>query len=263
MPVVPLLSLMNKISAIVITLNEAANLERCLRSVMKVADEVIVLDSFSTDNTVAIANSMGAQVYQHKFDGYGPQKNRAIAYAQYDWILNIDADEELSEALIAGILEAKKNFQHDAYACNRLTNYCGKWIRYGGWYPDRLIRLWHRSKAGVTQDKVHEQFILNQGANAGFIKGDILHYSFNSISDHIKKIQQYSEIGAQHDVARGKKCSLFKLWLMPKMVFIKTFLFKRGFLDGYYGYIISKNSAFAAFAKYAKIREYSKKALQN
>ncbi len=248
---------MNKISVIIITLNEARHIERCIRSVLPVADEVIVLDSFSTDNTAAIALQLGARVYQHSFDGYGPQKNRAIDYARYNWILNIDADEALSPELEQSILEAKKNFTRDAYACNRLTNYCGKWIRHCGWYPDTLIRLWRKDKAGVTQDKVHERFVLNPGSHAGFLKGDLLHYSYYTISDHIKKIEQYSEIGAQHDVARGKKCSLFKLWFLPKWIFFTTYIIRLGILDGYYGYVISKNSAFAAFVKYLKIREYS------
>ncbi len=248
---------MNKISAVIITLNEAHQIERCIRSILPVSDEVIVLDSFSTDDTAAIAQQVGARVYQHHFDGYGPQKNRAISFARHDWILNIDADEALSPELTQSILEAKRNFTHDAYSCNRRTNYCGKWIRYCGWYPDRLIRLWHKEKAGVTSDNVHERFLLLSGSQAGFLKGDLLHYSFATISDHLKKIEQYSEIGARAAIEKGKKCSLLKLWLLPKWIFFTIYIIRLGILDGYYGYVISKNSAFAAFIKYLKIREYS------
>lgn len=245
------------LSAVIITLNEARNIERCLDSLRDIADEVIVLDSFSTDDTAAIAGRLGARVFQQKFEGYGEQKIAAMQLATHDWILSIDADEVLSPELRHSLLSVKKVPQADAYTFNRLTNYCGKWIRHCGWYPERMLRLVHRQKGYMTPDKVHEGFELKPEAKVQFLKGDLLHYSFPTISAHLKKIEQYSEIGARFDVARGKKVSLLKLWLGPKWVFVQCFLLRAGFLDGYYGYVISKNSAFAAFAKYAKIRQYT------
>ena len=249
---------MIRISAIIITLNEARHIARCIRSVQRVADEVIVVDSNSEDDTAAIAESLGARVFRHDFAGYGAQKNIAAGYASHEWLLNIDADEALSPGLERSILDIKQHPAKDAYACNRLTNYCGKWIRHCGWYPDTLVRLWHRDKAGVTQDVVHEQFIVRPGATTGFLKGDLLHYSFPTISAHLKKIEEYSETGARQDAARGKTCSLLRLWLVPKWKFFTTYIIRLGILDGYYGYVISKNSAFATFVKYVKIREYGK-----
>jgi len=250
---------MNKISAVIITLNEGRHIARCIRSLQSVADEVIVVDSYSTDDTVDIAEELGARVYLHPFDGYGGQKNIAVSYARYDYILNLDADETLSAELTGSILEAKGKKMHDAYFCNRLTNYCGKWIRHCGWYPDRLIRLWHKDQAAISGDKVHERLVAAPGTDTGFLRGDLLHYSYETISDHIKKIEQYSGIGARNDVARGKRCSIFRLWFLPKWIFFTIYILRLGILDGYYGYVISKNSAFAAFAKYLKIRELSAK----
>ncbi len=191
----------------------------------------------------------------HPFDGYGEQKIRAVAAATHDWILSIDADEVLSDALRASILAVKDRQTRDAYAFNRLTNYCGAWIRHCGWYPEPISRLWDRRKGRMTADKVHEGWLLQEGATQGFLEGDLLHYSFPTISSHLKKIEHYSEQGARFDVARGKTASLLKIWIAPKLEFFKVFVLKRGFLDGYYGWLIAKNSAFASFAKYTKIRE--------
>jgi glycosyltransferase involved in cell wall biosynthesis len=243
------------ISAVIITLNEAQSIGRCIRSLEGVADEIVVIDSYSTDNTVAVAKSLGARIVLHRFDGYGEQKIVAVAAAAHDWVLSIDADEVLSDNLRASLLAVKEQFTHDAYEFNRLTNYCGAWIRHSGWYPEPLSRLWDRRKGHMTADKVHEGWRLSPGSTTGFLKGDLLHYSFPTISAHLKKIEHYSEQGARFDAARGKNAGLLKIWLAPKLEFFKIFILKLGFLDGYYGWIIAKNSAFASFAKYIKLRE--------
>lgn len=245
------------ISVIIITHNEAANIGRCLHSIKGIADEVIVVDSFSIDETVSIAKASGAIVIQHAFEGYGAQKYFAQQQASNDWILSMDADEALSDTLQQSILTIKANPRYNAYKFNFLTNYCGNWIRHCGWYPDPKLRLWDKTKGTMLTDKVHEGFVLNsRNEQVGFLNGDMLHYSFNTISDHLKKIQHYSQIGAEFDVARGKKCSLIKLLLAPKWEFLNSFIFHLGFLDGYYGYVVCKNSAFASFAKYIKIRQF-------
>jgi glycosyltransferase involved in cell wall biosynthesis len=246
------------VSAIIITYNEAHNIARCIRALHGVADEIIVVDSFSKDDTVAIAESLGARVVRHPFEGYGEQKIVALGETSYDWILSVDADEELSPALQQSILEVKDRQQHDAYSFNFLTNYCGRWIRHCGWYPNPKMRFWNKQRGHMTADKVHEGWVLQPGTTTGFLKGDILHYSFPTISSHLKKIEHYSENGARFDVARGKKVSLLKLLLVPRWSFFMDFILRGGFLDGYYGYIVCKNSAFAAYAKYAKIRQYSR-----
>lgn len=254
------------ISAVIITFNEAPNIARCIRSLQGLADEVIVVDSFSSDDTVAIAKRLDAKVVQRTFDGYGEQKRFAVALASYDWVLSVDADEELSPALYQSMMALKGKEENIAYEFTRLTNYCGHWIRHCGWYPDPKICYWDKRKGAMSADKVHEGWQANDPKTAGKVarlKGDLLHYSFTTISDHLKKIEHYSEKGARFDVARGKKVSLLKLLLAPKWSFFVGFILRGGFLDGYYGYIVCKNSAFAAYAKYAKIRQYKETNIYN
>ena len=247
------------LSAVIITRNEAQNIGRCLRSLQGLADEIIVVDSFSTDDTVAISESFGAKIYQHAFEGYGQQKARAVSLAAHQWVLNIDADEAVTPELAQHIREALRSPGHAAYRMPRLTNYCGAWIRHSGWYPEHVLRLWDKTRGYQNEDKVHERWVLNEPAGSiGTLKGDLLHYSFPTISSHLKKIEHYSEAGARFDVARGKRVSLLKLLVAPRLEFIKGFILKLGFLDGYYGYVICKNSAFASWAKYLKIRQYTK-----
>lgn len=245
------------LSAVIITLNEEHNIARCIRSLQGVADEILVVDSFSTDQTTAIATALGARVLQRPFEGYGNQKAFAEQAARHDWVLNIDADECLSDALRQSILAFKRQPSCAAYRVSILTNYCGAWIRHGGWYPNRRLRLWDRTLGRMSQDMVHEGWQPSDaGAAIGTLKGDLLHYSFPDISTHLRKIEHYSDTGARYDVARGRKASLLKIWLAPQWHFVVCYLLRGGFLDGYYGYVVCKNSAFAAYAKYTKIRYY-------
>lgn len=251
MPVTPL-------SVAIITYNEAHNITRCLQSLTGVADDIVVVDSFSSDGTPAIAESLGARVVQHAFDGYGPQKAFAESQTRYDWVLNIDADECLSDELRSSLLHFKEQPACAGYSLNILTNYCGAWIRHCGWYPNPKLRLWNKTKGAMSQDKVHEGWRPTDASEPiGMLKGDILHYSFPDISTHLRKIEHYSDAGARYDVARGKQASLFKLLFAPRWAFIQSYLLRGGFLDGYYGYVVCKNSAFAAYAKYTKIRYYN------
>ena len=244
------------ISAVVITFNEEKTLERCLRSLHGVADEIVVLDSFSTDGTSAVAHHVGARVEQHAFDGYGPQKRRAVALARHDWILLLDADEALSPTLRDSILAVKATPTVRAYACNRLTQYCGRWIRHGGWYPDRLVRLWHRDHGGISADAVHEVWEAGPGeAKPAFLRGDLLHYSFPDFATHVQKIARYTEAGAQHDFSRGKRAPLLKIFLVPVWIFLKGYIFRAGFLDGWQGHVIARASGTAAWMKYVRLRD--------
>ena len=249
---------MPAISVVIITYNEERNLARCLESVKEVADEIIIADSNSTDRTLAIAKDYSAAVFQHPFEGYAQQKNWATEKAANDWILSLDADEALTPELIKSILDFKKAPAFSVYQMPRLTNYCGKWIRHCGWYPDRQTRLYDRTKGRWQEKKVHEYWALNDdNGQMGLLKGDLLHYSFTSISDHLKKIERYSELAATAAVDSGKSGSLLKIWLSPKWHFFSEYIVKLGFLDGFYGYTICKLSAYAAFVKYSKIRAYS------
>jgi len=249
---------MIQISVVVITLNEEKNLARCLDSVKNVADEIIIVDSLSTDNTVAIAHRYHAKVIQRAFTGYGDQKNFADLQATNDWILSLDADEALSPALEQSILEVKKTPQYNAYLMPRLTNYCGKWIKHGGWYPDKKLRLFDRTKGTWKSANIHEYWQLdNTAESTGLLKGDLLHYSYYTIADHVSVISKFTEISAREAAMNNKDCSLLKIWIGPKWNFITNYLFRLGFMDGYYGYIVCKLSAYATMVKYIKTKQYA------
>ncbi|HSU27116.1 MAG TPA: glycosyltransferase family 2 protein [Chitinophagaceae bacterium] len=250
---------MIKLSVVVITFNEEKNILRCLQSVKNVADEIIVLDSQSTDQTVSLARQLGAVVHTRAFTGYVDQKNAAAALAGNEWVLSLDADEALSPELEKEILRVKENPGAVAYRLNRLTNYCGKWIRHCGWYPDRVTRLFNRAKGKWEGLLIHEKWeSAEKGSKPADLQGDLYHYSYYTFSDHIRKIQLFSEIMAKEAVMKGKNCSLFKLWFGPKWNFFNDYILKAGFLDGYYGYMVCKYSSWAAFSKYSKIRQYNR-----
>lgn len=249
---------MERLSAVIITLNEADNIERALRSLEGFADEVVVVDSGSTDGTVEKARELGARVVHRAFSGYGEQKQFASDQASHPWVLNIDADEHPSAELKAGIRAVLERPVHAAYSMNVLTSYCGKYIRHCGWYPNRKLRLWDRRQGHMSADKVHEGWNVGPGLSTGHVAGDLLHEGFPSIDSHLERILHYSEIGARFDLGRGKRISWLKLWLGPSVVFIKTFLIRGGFLDGLPGYLVCRNSAIAASVKYSKMRLYAR-----
>lgn len=195
---------MPKLSVVIITLNEEKNIGRCMDSVKSIADEIVVVDSFSTDRTEEIVKSFGARFIQHHFLDYMDQHQFADQSATYDHILTLDADEELSEELISSIHIAKKYWKCDAYFLNRMTNYCGRWIKHSGWYPDKKLRLYDRKKGKWIGRKVHERFTLIEGATTGHLKGDLKHYSFYTIEDHILQANKFSTLSAEALVERGK-----------------------------------------------------------
>lgn len=245
------------ISVTIITKNEIENIEACLLAAQEVADEIVVVDSFSTDGTQAFCRSRGAKVIEQAFAGYVEQKNTAVQAAKFDHILSLDADEVLSETLIKSILSVKQNFQAEAYRFNRLNNYCGKWIRHGGWYPDQKIRLFDRKKARWGGGRLHEHIVVDEKVSVGYLKGDLLHYTYKSISDHVQRIDSYTNIMATDAAMRSKSVSLFKLIVGPIWLFWQRYLFKLGFLDGYAGLVLAVMSAYYKFLKYAKIRAAS------
>jgi glycosyltransferase involved in cell wall biosynthesis len=243
---------MPKLSVVIITLNEEKNLERCITSAREISDEILVVDSYSTDKTEEIARSQGARFIQHKFIDYMDQHQFADREATYDHILTLDADEELSPELIESIRIVKKYWKNDAYFLNRMTNYCGKWIRHSGWYPDKKLRLYDRNKGKWIGKKVHERFILIEGSTTGHLKGDLRHYSFYSIEDHILQANKFSTLGALALVEHGKRIPKYYLVMKPVMKFIRNYVLKFGFLDGIYGFIICRITATETFYKYSK-----------
>ena len=246
---------MRPISVVIISFNEEKNIERCLKSVISVADEIVVVDSFSKDKTKEICLSFGVKFVEHAFEGHIQQKNWAITQASHTWILSLDADEALDDELKKSILEAKKSGDKDGYYMNRLTNYCGHWVRFCGWYPDRKLRLWDSTKGKWTGINPHDKYEMFTGDSVtGWLKGNILHYSYYSIDDHYKQVEYFTTIASKAYFANGKKAPVYKLFLNPLAKFINHFFLKLGFLDGISGYRISRISAYATYLKYKKLR---------
>lgn len=249
-----------QLSVVVITLNEEKNIERCLKAVQSIADEIILVDSLSTDKTQELAKPFVSRIINQEFLGYVGQRNFATEQAIHDWVLMLDADEVVDEELCQNILAVKNNPEYEVYQLKRLTNYCGKWIRHSGWYPDKKIRLYNRTKGKWVGELVHEHWEANtDNEKVGTLQGHLLHYTFNSIDEHIRQIHKFTELSAQSAAKAGKTCSLLKIWFGPKWYFFSRYFLKLGFLDGYYGYIVCRLSAYAQLIKYSKIRAYSKK----
>jgi glycosyltransferase involved in cell wall biosynthesis len=244
---------MELLSVVIIAFNEEKNIGRCIESVAGVADEILILDSNSTDHTVEIARQEGAAVYQQAFLGYVEQKNRALSLAKYNLVLSLDADEALDKDLHDSILFVKNNFQYKGYTMNRCNNYCGKFIRHGSWYPDRRMRLVDKSVAQWSGDNPHDKLTFTSPQSKGHLKGNILHYSFDSFEEHAAQNNKFSSISADSLFKRGKRTSLFKVAVNPFWAFTKSYLLRLGFLDGFFGFVIAINIAHFAFLKHSKL----------
>jgi glycosyltransferase involved in cell wall biosynthesis len=242
-----------QISATIVTLNEERNVARAIRS-LSFADEIVVVDSGSTDRTREIASGLGAKVIEETWRGYAAQKNYAASCAAHEWILSIDADESVTDKLAQEIQEVKKNGPHaDGYAFPRLAQYLGRWIRHSGWYPDRKVRLYHRARAHWVGDYVHESIRVN--GTTGQLQGDLLHYTCDSLSQHLRTMDRYTTLAAEEIRARGGEVTWRRLALDPWWTFARTYFWQRGFLDGPEGLAIAWTAALYTFLKYAKARE--------
>jgi glycosyltransferase involved in cell wall biosynthesis len=239
-----------QLSAVIITFNEERNIGRCLDALAGVADEVVVLDSFSTDNTEKICREKGARFEQHTFDTYFAQKNRVIDLAAFPCVLSLDADEQLSEPLRQSILAVKSDWRCDGYEMSRLTNYCGQWIHHSGWYPDRKLRLFDRRKGRWATKHPHEYVEMAPGSSVGRLSGDLLHYSYYSRQEHIDRTRKYADMAAHALHAAGKHASWFKVIFSPAFKFIRNYVFKLGFLDGRAGWTICSIAAWETYLKY-------------
>jgi glycosyltransferase involved in cell wall biosynthesis len=241
-----------KISATIITYNEERNLPRAIES-LRCADEVLVMDSGSSDRTVELAEKHGARVVESAWPGYANQKNRAAEQATHDWILSIDADESLSEALEGEIWQLKKNGpRFDAYTMPRLAQYLGRWIHHSGWYPDRKVRLYDRRKARWEGAYVHESVKVN--GRVGHLQSNLLHFTTGSLSEHLKVMDRYTTLAAEQLLATGEEVTWGRLILEPPWTFLQTYVLKLGFLDGVEGLAIANMAALYNFVKYAKAR---------
>jgi glycosyltransferase involved in cell wall biosynthesis len=242
-----------KLSVCIITYNEELNIERCLKSVEGIADEIIVIDSLSTDRTKEICLSYGVRFIENPFKGMVDQKSFALEQAKYDHILALDADESLTEELRQSVLSVKKNWTADAYLMNRLTNYRGQWIRHSGWYPDRKLRLFDKNRASWGGQNPHDRVIPVEGAKIIRLKGDMLHYFCYNVKEHLDQINRYTDVFKDEMWKRGKKTSVLAIVVKPPFRFFRTYILKRGFLDGFNGFFIAGLSAYTVFLKYSKL----------
>lgn len=247
-----------KISGVIITLNEARHIQDCIASLQPVADEILVVDSFSTDDTPDICRAMGARFLQHPFEGHIEQKNYAMQQARYDHVLSLDADERVSPAMVAAIQEVKQNWSADGYAFNRLNYYCGRWLRHA-WYPDRKVRLWDRRRGQWGGRNPHDKVML-EGQNVHRLNADLHHYPYDSVLEHAQQLLKFADIDAKAKREEGQGVSLYRdLILGPHFKFFKLYFLKRGFLDSWQGFLFCCLAAGFNFLKYARLWELSRR----
>jgi len=240
------------LSVILITRNEAHNLEACLKSLQGLADEIVVVDTRSSDETVAIAQRFGATVSQpDDWPGFGPQKNRALALATHPWILSIDADERVTPELAAEIQQAMARNDFAAYTMGRLSWYCGKFIQHAGWRPDYVLRLFRRDCAQFSNDLVHERVMTQQPV--GQLHHHLLHYSYQDFSQVLAKVDAYSSAAAQQAFNRGERGSMGKAIGHGAWAFVRTYVLRAGFLDGAHGLALAISNAQTSYYKYVKL----------
>ena len=246
-----------KLSATIVALNEERNIVRAIES-LHGADEIVVVDSGSGDRTREVARALGARVIEEPWRGYAAQKNFAAECASHDWILSLDADEAVGEVLGAEILELKLDGPAcDAYSMPRLAQYCGRWIRHSGWYPDRKVRLYHRGRARWTGDFVHES--VNVQGTTGRLDGDLLHFTCNSLEEHRRTIDRYTSLAASGLVARRSRLPYWKLLLDPAWTFFRTWVLQQGFRDGAEGFTIARMASLYTWLKFSKARRLAGK----
>jgi glycosyltransferase involved in cell wall biosynthesis len=243
-----------KLSAVIITFNEERNLQRCIDSLQGVAEEIVVVDSYSTDNTKKIAVRAGVVFIEHPFEGHIQQKNIALSHATHEWILSLDADEALDQNLRQSILTVKDSGTATGYSMNRLTNYCGHWVKHCGWYPDTKVRLIRKAQGKWSGVNPHDRLELKQGEVPVHLKGDILHYSYYTLDDHRKQIEYFGDIASRELFQRKQRVGWPVIFAKVIAQFVKSYIVKLGVLDGATGWTISRMSAYATWRKYTKLK---------
>jgi glycosyltransferase involved in cell wall biosynthesis len=247
-----------KISATLITYNEEEKIEGAIKSILGVVDEIIIVDSFSQDNTLKIARKYPIKIYQREWTDYADQRNYALEKATHSWILNIDADERISSELREEIIKLKGTEPDcDGFSIPRLTYYLGKWIYHSGWYPDRKIRLFKKDKAKWEGKFIHEELIFEGKVKK--LTHPVLHFTYRNLEDHLNQINKYSSLGARKLYAQRKKAKWYHFLFLPLFRFIKSYFFQLGFLDGFPGFVISILNGYYIFARYVKLKEIWKK----
>lgn len=248
---------MNNLSVAIITLNEERNIRRCLDSVQGIAEDIVVVDSGSTDATREICEEYGVRFITHPFEGHIEQKNYALDQTRHEYVLALDADEALSSELRQSVQDCLAGgFLADAYRFNRLSNYCGTWIRHGSWYPDTKVRLVKKSKVRWGGVNPHDRLEPESGSRVEWIRGDLFHYSYYTVEEHIRKLDYFSTIAAKAYLRSGRKSSMFNILFNPFFAFIRDYILRAGFLDGYPGFQIARLTSWYTAMKYIKLKQY-------
>jgi glycosyltransferase involved in cell wall biosynthesis len=245
------------LSVIIITKNEALNIRDCIESI-KWADEIIVVDSGSTDDTVAICREYTPHVYSYDWPGFGMQKNRALDYATQDWVLSLDADERVTSELRSEIEATMRDGKAQGYEIPRLSSFCGRFMHHSGWYPDYVLRLFRRGSARFSDNLVHEKLITDNKTQR--MKNLLLHYAFENLEEVLHKTNQYSTAGAQMQFQRGRKTSLTGAVLRGLWSFVRSYVLRLGFLDGREGFILAVSNAEGTYYRYIKLLMLNRKA---
>jgi glycosyltransferase involved in cell wall biosynthesis len=240
------------LSVVIITFNEERNIGRCLASVKSIADDIVVVDSFSTDATEAICAGFGVNFFKRPWDDYSSARNFGNGKARFDLVLTLDADESLSPELQRSIVAIKSTWNGESCKFARLTNYCGVWIRHGGWYPDSKVRIFDKKKTRWV-GLLHADPEGIPKKDAALLRGDCYHHSYYSVAEHLKKSRRFAEIYARELFGLGKRASLLKLLFSPPIKFVRDYLLRAGFLDGPTGLYIGVISAWATYLKYANL----------
>lgn len=240
----------HSLTIVVVAKNEERNIAECIASA-SFADEVLVLDSRSTDATARLAREAGARVIETDWPGYGPQVARGFSLAASDWVLSLDADERISPALRAEILQAIGSGAHDGYRLPRLSEFCGKFIHHSGWRPDYTLRLGRRAKAGFTDHFLHAHMTVD--GSVADLKASLIHFSYPNMHDVLEKLDRYSSGHARDMLAAGKRGSVFKAVLHGAMAFLRTYVIRLGFLDGQHGLMLAIYNAEYTYYKYIKL----------
>ena len=246
---------MIQVSGVIITFNEERNIERCIKSMIQICDEILVIDSGSKDKTTEIANSLGARTIYNPFLGHIEQKNYAIDQAKYKYVLSLDADEELDSELIDNLIKLKKEGLFDAVEFNRLTRYVDRWIYHCDWYPDTKLRLWNKALGRWGGVNPHDIVKIHPDAKIIKAKGNLKHFSYNSISEHVEQTNKFTTIAAKAAYSNGVRSSVFKIFTRPFLKFLKDYFLRKGFLDGKYGFVICFINSLSALLKYAKLKD--------
>ncbi len=243
------------ISVIVITYNAEATIEKCLSSVAGLSDDIVVVDSFSTDSTPDIVRKYTDRFFQQKWQGYSAQKRSALQRTKNQWVLWVDSDEEASEQLVKEIRQL--DFSKEGYFINCKAWYLGRWINHGEWYPNYILRLFRKDRCRFSEAGVHEKILIE--GETGYLKSHIYHYTYRDIGHHLEKINLYTRIAAGEMALKGRKSNVPKILFHTAGNFLKTYFVKRGFLDGTAGFIVSVLGAFYVFLKYARLWEINRK----